>query len=54
MANELLAAPPLAQPPSPQATASNAAAIAARSGRPVRAEMDDASLITPCDIVKMR
>ena len=55
IANESLAAPPPAQPPSPQATASSAAAIAARGiVRLARCRSDDASLITPCDIVKMR
>jgi hypothetical protein len=47
----LLAAPP-AQPPSAQETASSAAAIMARGA--FRHEAIGASLIAPCDIVKMR
>jgi hypothetical protein len=49
----LLGAPPAAQPPSAQANASHVAATAAREiARLARNRLDDASLITPCDIVK--
>jgi hypothetical protein len=54
IAKELLpGAPPAAQPPSAQANASHVTANAAREiARLVRNRLDDASLITPSDIVK--
>jgi hypothetical protein len=55
IAKEPLPAPPLAQPPSPNAIPSSIAAIAARGAiRLARNKVADESLITPSDIVKMR
>jgi hypothetical protein len=54
IAKELLAAPPLAQPPRPQAIASRTAAMAARAAIPkTRNEMTGRSCINQSDIVKI-
>jgi len=54
IANEPLAAPLPAQPPSAQAAASRSVATDARRGvRLARTAMIDASLIASCDIVNM-
>src|SRR5260370_5680069 len=54
IAKESLTAPPLAQPPSAQASISTVAAIAARDGiRIARNRVGKVSVIGPCDIVKM-
>jgi hypothetical protein len=53
IAKESPGAPPAAQPPSAQATASHVAATAARDiARLARNKLDDASLIASIDIVK--